>query len=712
MQLKFLSWLFVLICAAFAVAGGLAFLQFQRQAEARAKDLMSSRLHDLMLLIRYTQDTMQHMEQVNDEGTLERVRAAAEIVRLNPGILQDQEALQGICNSLGATQLCIADAQGIVVAGAPAGLVGRDLIEDEQNSPLYKCISTPGYELILRPQYHTGSTTPIQYSAVSRPDAPGVIRLGFTPLHEERVRTSIDFEKLAAKIMDGAPGQHVVAFRDGELLNRGALNLPTSTLLGLPLDKVGEVTLSGADYATYAMEENGMRLVMLMPWREISKVSFKSLRYLLLSNIGLFVLMFVVVWILLRFCVLRGLRRINTSLQRITEGYTEERVIVRDTPEFTRLSTGINAMVDSLRAYSEQKSEQLARELHLAAAIQRTVQPSAFPAFPRQTEFDIYATGSQANEIGGDFYDFFMPDSKHLCFLLGDVAETGIPAALFMMRAITIVHSQAQAGVPPQQLLTNVNKELCADASGMRLSLFYGRLNITSGDLRFVNAGTPQALRRVAGGEYEMLSMKSGAVLGTHAGASYTECRLTLHPGERIFLYSNGVINAQDAERTPFGLLRLQETLRAPSESVTDVLLQVRAALQRHTGSLEQRSDITMLAFEFRGKWRCVAEVNTTADKPQVALSTLEEKLESVLAAPNDISDLKATIAAIYSALPPDTTVDMQLNCNEHEAYIILLYNKPQFNPLVSLPHLPLDKASYSTDKQTSSTLKLRKTLQ
>ena len=95
MQRKFLSWLFLLICAAFTVAGGLAFLQFQRQAESRAQALMSSRLHDLMLLVRYTQETMQHMEQVNDEGTLERVRAAAEIVRLNPGILRDQEALQG-----------------------------------------------------------------------------------------------------------------------------------------------------------------------------------------------------------------------------------------------------------------------------------------------------------------------------------------------------------------------------------------------------------------------------------------------------------------------------------------------------------------------------------------------------------------------------------------------------------------------------------------
>ena len=105
MQRKFLSWLFVLICTAFAVAGGLAFLQFQRQSEARARDLMESRLQDLMLLVRYSQENIRHMEEMNDASIVERTRAVAEILRLNPGILSNQESLQGICNDLGATQI-------------------------------------------------------------------------------------------------------------------------------------------------------------------------------------------------------------------------------------------------------------------------------------------------------------------------------------------------------------------------------------------------------------------------------------------------------------------------------------------------------------------------------------------------------------------------------------------------------------------------------
>ncbi|MBQ7024697.1 MAG: SpoIIE family protein phosphatase [Akkermansia sp.] len=711
MQRKFLSWLFVLICTAFAVAGGLAFLQFQRQSEARARDLMESRLQDLMLLVRYSQENIRHMEEMNDASIVERTRAVAEILRLNPGILSNQESLQGICNDLGATQICITDEAGIIIAGVPQSVVGFDLSRHVQSQPFMKCISSPGYELIQRPQSNAQGGLHLQYCAVSRLDARGMVQLGFMPQHEQSARSSIDFEKLVSNIMKNTEG-HIVAFKDGQLLNRGALNIPTSTLLALPLNHVGEVNIGGHDYATFAIEEEGLRLVSLMPWKDITKISFKSLRYLLLSNIGLFVLMFIVVWVLLRRYVINGLQQINRALCRITEGYTEERVVVRDTPEFTRLSTGINAMVDALQSYGEQKREQLNHELHLASAIQRTVLPSSHPAFPEKKEFDIYALNSQSKNIGGDFYDYFMSDNKHLCFLLGDVATTGIPAALFMMRAITIIREQAKTGATPKNVVTRANKELCADASSMRLSLFYGRLNITTGDLRFVNAGTPQALHRAAGQEYEMLSMNSGAVLGAHAGASYNECRLTLQPGDRLFLYTNGVVSAADAEHTPFGTLRLQEALRAPADSVVDVPAQVRAALQRFTGNTEQHHDISMLSLEYRGKWLSRAEVSTTAAHPESALAALQEKLESVLAAPDDITSLHSTLAAVLATLPAECTVSMQLNCNEQEAQIILTYNMPQFNPLARLPHLPVDKATYTPDKQGCSVLKLRKSLQ
>lgn len=709
MQRKFLSWLFVLICAAFAVAGALSFLQFQRQSEARAKDLMRSRLRDLMLLVKFSQENMRHVVEINDESTLERTRAAAEIIRLNPAILDSQEDLQGLCNDLGAAQICVSDKDGLIIAGAPKSVLGYNLALHEQSRPFLECINSPGFEVLQRPQGngHTGEL--IQYAGVTRPDEPGVIQLGFKAQHEQMVRESINFEKLADNIL-GKDAGHIVAFQGGRILNKRAVNLPTSTLLSLPLNEVSEITLGGTNYATYVIESNGMRLVGLMPWREISKISYKSLRYLLLSNIGLFVLMFVIVWLLLRIYVLRGMRRINTALQRITEGYTEERVNEKSTPEFTRLSTGINAMVDAIQSYGEQKRERLQKELQLAGAIQSTVLPNTFPAFPGKTEFDIYATCDQAQGVGGDFYDFFMPDSKHLCFMLGDVAATGIPAALYMMRAISITRELANTGATPQNVLTKANKILCREGADMRLSLFYGRLNITTGELRFVNAGTPQALRCHSGGKFEMLSMTSGAILGAHAEATYQECRITLQPGDRLFLYSHGVLAAADVDLTPFGAARLQEALQADAPTVADVPRRVRAALRQYTREMEQSNDITMLALEFRGKWNIHARKNVTAANPDPLITMLQEQLESVLAAPDSITNLLKAVGDIMSVLPPETEVEAYLRCNEQEASLNLTYNQPQFNPLIVLPHLPLERVDFRSDND-SSTLKLRQTL-
>jgi hypothetical protein len=240
MQRKFLSWLFVLTCAAFVVAGGLSYLQFHRQAESRAKALMSNSLHDLMLLIRFTQENVQHMEQINDATSLERARALAEIIRLKPDIIDDQEALQGLCNDLGADQICVSNEKGVIIAGVPASVVGYDLNQHEQSRPFLRCIHNNGFELVQHPRTNGQSGQFIQYCGVSRPDTPGVVQLCFPLRHELTVRDSVTFEKLARNILGDTSG-YIVAFRDGQFMNRGALNLPASTILSIPLNTVQEI---------------------------------------------------------------------------------------------------------------------------------------------------------------------------------------------------------------------------------------------------------------------------------------------------------------------------------------------------------------------------------------------------------------------------------------------------------------------------------------
>ena len=118
-------------------------------------------------------------------------------------------------------------------------------------------------------------------------------------------------------------------------------------------------------------------------------------------------------------------------------------------------------MVDSLQAYAEHRRERLQRELTMARSVQDTVLPNQFPAFPDQTSFDLFAARMQAEGVGGDFHDYFMADNEHLCFMLGDVSTTGMPGALFMMRALSVIRSLAASGLTPAELLTEANRVLC-----------------------------------------------------------------------------------------------------------------------------------------------------------------------------------------------------------------------------------------------------------
>lgn len=709
MRIKFLSWLFLLICAAFAVAGILAYAQFQRQAQDRATQIMSTRLSDLLELITYTQASMKHVMEINDASTLERARALAEIIRLNPDILQSQEALQGLCNDLGAIELNVTDGQGIVIAAVPASNKGKDISGQEQGKSFMQCIKEPGFELCQRPRNNGDDTR--QYAGVHRLDQPGLVLLGIVGQHEQTVRAGASFGKLAANFKLGRNGR-IIAFREGSLLNREHLSFPTSDLLALPLDKASEVSIADAEYFTYAVSKDGFRLVGLIPRSEMTAMSRQNLWRLLRSNVFLFIVEFILVWILLQKLVLSGISRIDTSLRRITEGFKDERVNVKSCPEFLRLSTGINDMVDSLQAYAEQGRQRLQREMELARAIQSTILPNSFPAFPGHPEFDIYATCSQAHEVGGDFYDFFMPDAQRLCFLVGDINATGVPAALFMMRAISTIRGMAFTTWDVEELARKANAALCeGNPPGMRLSLFYGILQVNSGTLRFVNAGKPQALIQRDMEEFERLAMNSGPDMGYLPDASYTVCELELQPGDRLFFYTEGVLAATNADNTPFDILRLQQTLQQPANLISDLPANVYAALRAFSEGVEPNKDITMLAFEYKGKRRNRAALDLTAGEPAGMDQMLDSQLESVLAAPQDIQDLHSSLHCILNQLPPDCRVSLQIRCDEEEAEIRLHYDIPRFNPLISLPHLPLDRTEFLSDPSAGSILTLWKKL-
>jgi sigma-B regulation protein RsbU (phosphoserine phosphatase) len=281
---------------------------------------------------------------------------------------------------------------------------------------------------------------------------------------------------------------------------------------------------------------------------------------------------------------------------------------VRSRDEVGKLTLAFVAMNSALKEYIKNLTETTAAkeriqsELNVATDIQASLLPRIFPAFPDRPEFDIFASMDPAKEVGGDFYDFFFIDDNNLCFLIADVAGKGVPAALYMMVAKTLLKSEGQRLGEPAQILAYVNNVLAADNdSCMFATVFCAILDISSGEVRFANAGhNPPLMIDPSGIRY--LTLKPGFVLGPMEDTVYETERLTMQAGDTLFLYTDGVTEATNFEDELYGEPQLLKALQSgPTEELTDMLHNIRAEVTRHANGAPQSDDVTMVAIKYRG---------------------------------------------------------------------------------------------------------------
>ncbi len=244
--------------------------------------------------------------------------------------------------------------------------------------------------------------------------------------------------------------------------------------------------------------------------------------------------------------------------------------------------------------------QQIASELNVATHIQTSMLPRVFP---EQREFDIYAAMKPAKEVGGDFYDFFLADNDHLALVVADVSGKGVPAALFMVIAKTLIKDNTRSGISPDLVFTEVNRQLCeSNDENMFVTAWMGVLELSTGRLSYVSAGhNPPLLRR--GGEYGYLRSRGGFVLAGMEGVRYRAESLTLNAGDALFLYTDGVTEATDAELQLYGEERLLAALNARRDCAPRELLPaIRAELDAFVGDAPQFDDITMLSLCYHGQ--------------------------------------------------------------------------------------------------------------
>ena len=280
--------------------------------------------------------------------------------------------------------------------------------------------------------------------------------------------------------------------------------------------------------------------------------------------------------------------------------------------EMEVLSDALNAMFDDTRRYMTNllsvtaEKEKIGAELNVATQIQADMLPRIFPAFPDRREFDLYAFMHPAREVGGDFYDFFLIDEDHLCMVIADVSGKGVPAALFMVIAKTLIKNQAMMGDDPADILGKVNEQLCEGNDAMLfVTVWISILTISTGKGIAANAGHEHPVIRRAGGSYELVVYRHSPAVAAMEGMRFRQHSFELHPGDRLFVYTDGVPEATNAENELFGNERMLDVLNSQPDRKPHALLEtMKREIDVFVGEAPQFDDITMLCLDYFGPGR------------------------------------------------------------------------------------------------------------
>lgn len=306
----------------------------------------------------------------------------------------------------------------------------------------------------------------------------------------------------------------------------------------------------------------------------------------------------------------KPLRSLAAATHPLAEGnFDAELPIVRSKDEIGLLAHDFQAMKESLKEYIKNLTETTAAkeriqgELNVAKEIQASLLPRLYPPFPDRSEFDIYASMTPAKEVGGDFYDFFFIDDDHLCFLIADVSGKGVPAALYMMVAKTLLKAEGQRRGDPEKILSFVNNTLAEENdSCMFATVFCAILDTRNGMVRFANAGHNPPIF-IKDEEIRYLAIDPGFVLGPMPDTVYKAETLQMNPGDTLFLYTDGVTEAQNRVEELYGERRLLDALAfVPRNDLMKMAHGIIDDVAHYANGAQQSDDITLMAITYRGK--------------------------------------------------------------------------------------------------------------
>jgi phosphoserine phosphatase RsbU/P len=326
--------------------------------------------------------------------------------------------------------------------------------------------------------------------------------------------------------------------------------------------------------------------------------------------LGLLGIVFVgAVVVLIANSITRPLRLLSGATRDIARGRLDAPLPeIRSRDEVGGLAASFARMREDLRTYIRELTEATAAkermesELAIAHDIQMKLLPQGVPDIAESGGCEAFALLEPAREVGGDLYDMFFVDRKRLCIVVGDVSGKGVPAALFMAMTKTFLKAVAQETGQPAAILDRVNRELSRDNdSCMFVTVFCGLLDVSTGELRYANAGHNAPLL-VSGGAASFLEGGRGPVVGIVEDARYVEGVRPMSPGDVLILYTDGVTEAFDGRGEQFAEERLVREAAAPAEErVEGLVRRIAGAVELFANGTPQSDDIAIVAVRYRG---------------------------------------------------------------------------------------------------------------
>ena len=594
----FAQWLLLALSLALVVATVFIYILQTRMSENNTEQLLRLNIEDVK----------QDIIDASDANILELSHTIADELNASKRVPTNDD-LEWKRFKYGLSEINVIDENGIIVATTYPDFMNFDMRSGAQSDEFMVLLDgKTEYVQSYQPVSFDASIS-MKYAGVVL-DKGGFVQVGYDA---KRFQRDIDQEVIGVTrnrhVGEGGSliicdeNWKIVSDRhdvEGQLLETIGLTVDTDKIAN------GErftATVYGVpSYCMYQYSE-GYYIISVLPKSEAVLSRNVSVGVTITMMVVIFMALFGIIYYLLKRQIVDNIRKINGSLAEITGGNLDTTVGVHSNEEFASLSDDINTTVNALKHHIEEAAARIDQELEFARSIQLSALNTVFPPYPHRKDFDIYARMDTAKEVGGDFYDFYLLNEDTLGILIADVSGKGIPAAMMMMQAKTLISSLANSGINVDEVFTRANDTLCEhNDANMFVTAWMGILNLRTGLMTYVNAGHNPPLMRRNDGQFAYLKSPAGFVLAGWEGFQYRRQELQLAPGDQLYLYTDGVTEATDLQESLFGEEKLLAALNEYEGNEPQAMCdKVKQDVDRFVGEAPQFDDITMLSLTYKG---------------------------------------------------------------------------------------------------------------